>query len=433
MKKWISLLLMLVLALSLTGCQKDPEKDAATVVAEVNGAAITKGEATEMFNQMLLQTQYMYDMYGYAFDATDKTVLSTVKTQTLTMMTEYLALEQKLDELGLSLTEEEIAAVQADAQTQYDQMIAQLTSDGSVTEDAAKESVAQQGFPLSMVEYYLRASKVEEKLREYAGKDIAVTAEEIQTEYDSRLETAKETYQDDPSQYSKDVADSGLVYYRPAGYRLVKNLVIGFPEDVQTQLDDLRTQMYTISYYQYMANYELASYADSMDEETKNTYNATIADYQSQYDALQTQVTELAATGREQKQQEAEEILALCQAEGADFDALMAEYNADTATGELLTEGYPVCEGNTTYIPEFVEGAMALETVGDVSGLIPSDYGFHVLLYASDVSEGAVEMNDAMRADIEKTLLETKQTEAFDAARKEWIDSAKIKTHVSKL
>ena len=53
MKKWVSLLVMVVLVLSLAGCQKSPEEDAATVVAEVNGATITKGEATEFYNQIL--------------------------------------------------------------------------------------------------------------------------------------------------------------------------------------------------------------------------------------------------------------------------------------------------------------------------------------------------------------------------------------------
>ena len=106
MKKWVAMLLMLVLALSLTGCQQDPEKEAAKVVAEVNGEAITKGEAQVVYNQMMMEMQYYYNMYGYSFDATDKSVIASVKSETLTLMSENLALEQKANELGLGLTEE---------------------------------------------------------------------------------------------------------------------------------------------------------------------------------------------------------------------------------------------------------------------------------------------------------------------------------------
>ena len=101
MKKWVAVLLMLVLALSLTGCQTDPAKEAAKVVAEVNGAKITKGEAESIYNQMMTETEYYYSMYGYSFDRTDKTVIASIKSQTLTLMTENLALEQKAEALGL--------------------------------------------------------------------------------------------------------------------------------------------------------------------------------------------------------------------------------------------------------------------------------------------------------------------------------------------
>ena len=123
MKKWVAVLLMLVLALSLTGCQTDPAKEAAKVVAEVNGAKITKGEAESIYNQMMTETEYYYSMYGYSFDRTDKTVIASIKSQTLTLMTENLALEQKAEALGLALTEEEEAAVEQDAQAKYNQMI----------------------------------------------------------------------------------------------------------------------------------------------------------------------------------------------------------------------------------------------------------------------------------------------------------------------
>lgn len=53
MKKWMALLLAMGLLLALTACgEVSPEEDAATVVAEVNGEAITKGEATPFMRRI---------------------------------------------------------------------------------------------------------------------------------------------------------------------------------------------------------------------------------------------------------------------------------------------------------------------------------------------------------------------------------------------
>lgn len=431
MKKWVAVLLMLVLALSLTGCQTDPAKEAAKVVAEVNGAKITKGEAESIYNQMMTETEYYYNMYGYSFDRTDKTVIASIKSQTLTLMTENLALEQKAEALGLALTEEEEAAVEQDAQDQYNELISGMMEQYELTEEDAVAQAAEAGTTLAMIQYFLRNDKIQQKLHDYAGQDAAVTDEEIAAEFDTRVAKAKESYDATPSQYSIDVLNGSTIYYRPAGYRNIKNLVISLPEDVQTTVDDLSSQLYMATYYKYMYDYQLTN-GGELDDATKQEYTDKSAEYQTQIDDLQAQLDAAAAAGREQIQAKADEVLALCKAEGADFDALMAEYNGDTATGTLVEVGYPVCADSTGYVEAFTQGAMALEKVGDVSDLIATSYGYHILQYASDVTEGAVELDDALRAAIESDLLTTKQDDAYTAAREEWIKEAKIKTHVSK-
>ena len=431
MKKWVAVLLMLVLALSLTGCQTDPAKEAAKVVAEVNGAKITKGEAESIYNQMMTETEYYYSMYGYSFDRADKTVIASIKSQTLTLMTENLALEQKAEALGLALTEEEEAAVEQDAQDQYNELISGMMEQYELTEEDAVAQAAEAGTTLAMIQYFLRNDKIQQKLHDYAGQDAAVTDEEITAEFDTRVAKAKENYDATPSQYSTDVLNGSTIYYRPAGYRNIKNLVISLPEDVQTTVDDLSSQLYMATYSKYMYDYQLTN-GGELDDATKQEYTDKSAEYQTQIDDLQVQLDAAAAAGREQIQAKADEVLALCKAEGADFDALMAEYNGDTATGTLVEVGYPVCADSTGYVEAFTQGAMALEKVGDVSDLIATSYGYHILQYASDVTEGAVELDDALRAAIESDLLTTKQDDAYTAAREEWIKEAKIKTHVSK-
>ena len=70
MKKWMALLLAMGLLLALTACgEVSPEEDAATVVAEVNGEAITKGEATPIYEAYTQQTISYYSALGSAVDA----------------------------------------------------------------------------------------------------------------------------------------------------------------------------------------------------------------------------------------------------------------------------------------------------------------------------------------------------------------------------
>ena len=304
MKKWVAVLLMLVLALSLTGCQTDPAKEAAKVVAEVNGAKITKGEAESIYNQMMTETEYYYSMYGYSFDRTDKTVIASIKSQTLTLMTENLALEQKAEALGLALTEEEEAAVEQDAQDQYNELISGMMEQYELTEEDAVAQAAEAGTTLAMIQYFLRNDKIQQKLHDYAGQDAAVTDEEIAAEFDTRVAKAKESYDATPSQYSTDVLNGSTIYYRPAGYRNIKNLVISLPEDVQTTVDDLSSQLYMATYYKYMYDYQLTD-GGELDDATKQEYTDKSAEYQTQIDDLQAQLDAAAAAGREQIQAKA--------------------------------------------------------------------------------------------------------------------------------
>ena len=62
----------------------------------------------------------------------------------------------------------------------------------------------------------------QDKLKAFVGKELTVTDEEIQKEYNTRLESAKAAYTKNLSQYATDVANGSVLYYHPAGYRYVK-------------------------------------------------------------------------------------------------------------------------------------------------------------------------------------------------------------------
>ena len=71
---------------------------------------------------------------------------------------------------------------------------------------------------------------------------------------------------------------------------------------------------------------------------------------------------------------------------------------------------------------------MALEKPGDMSGLVETTYGYHILLYASDIQAGPVPQ-ETVAAQIREELLKAKQDETYTAQETEWVEAANIKTY----
>lgn len=85
--------------------------------------------------------------------------------------------------------------------------------------------------------------------------------------------------------------------------------------------------------------------------------------------------------------------------------------------------GYPVCEGFTQFDAAFVEGAMALQNVGDYSDKIEGSYGYYIIQYTSDVVEGAVDM-ETVHDTISSSLLSSKQSTVRDEVVAQWVKDA---------
>jgi len=91
--------------------------------------------------------------------------------------------------------------------------------------------------------------------------------------------------------------------------------------------------------------------------------------------------------------------------DGEDFDELMNEYSEDTGLA-TNPNGYTFMPGEM--IDEFYDATAALE-VGEVSGIVPSSYGFHIIKRIEpDYEETlnrliSIVVNDELQARLEKT------------------------------
>ncbi len=107
---------------------------------------------------------------------------------------------------------------------------------------------------------------------------------------------------------------------------------------------------------------------------------------------------------------------------GAEFGDMAREYSDDTVTGGdggdlgFITEGQMV--------EEFENTAFLLE-VGEVSGIIETQFGYHILK-VFDREEGRVQGYDEVKDDLSVYLSELKKTEKWEEFIMELIDNAEI-------
>lgn len=73
---------------------------------------------------------------------------------------------------------------------------------------------------------------------------------------------------------------------------------------------------------------------------------------------------------------------------GEDFDALITAYNTDPGM-DATPEGYLVGPG-ANFVENFLNAALALEKDGDVSDIVKSDYGYHIIKRVSTEPGGVI-------------------------------------------
>ena len=463
MRKKLFLLLLLVASIALSGCAlvvKDPVRDAQQVIVDVNGETVDKQTMSQLVtdykNNTLSYYAQLYSMYGLPFNESSVD-LSTAEQDTIDAKVEELVLGQKFASMSeLAMTAEDEAEIQEHAEEEYNSMLDQVKSlylsDSELEGDeltAAAQARALEvdaRYTLDYFKEHAREEKIQEKLREYAIKDVAVTEDEIKAEYDTRVADAKTSYESDITTFGTAVNNGTTVYYRPAGYRYVKQILVGFPDDLNSALTAANSAMTTAqtalgSATTAMAENAEALAAEGITDETKAELEAKATELQAALEAAQADFDEKSAAAEKAKadafaaiQPTVDEVMAKIKA-GEDFDALMEQYNTDPGMKREpgKTNGYAVCAGFTPFETAFVDAAMALQNVGDVSEPVKSDsYGYYIIRYQSDIAEGAVAL-DEVRSGIESTLLTTKQDETYNSTVDQWISEANVKTYIQRL
>ena len=481
MKKGIALIAMLLAAaLMLSGCNLigyDAELDGAQAVAKVGDTEITKAEWADYRDYLVeYEQQYMQQYYGFTLPV-DEASMASYGELALEQLIESVVIEDKMEELGyLELTEEENAEVEeyATSMTDLYKMLIRYQNypDLETVEEeqerlAAEAAEATPSEPQEAVaiitdamldemltndlntigythDYFVRTqtmSKQSEKLKAYTYEGVTVTDAQVKDEFDSRVASQKESYDANPASYAYAEQNGSDLYYMPAGYRGVKNLLIQLSDEKQAEIKQLNSDLTTAKNLLSSGNDDLeelkAQDTAELDEEALAAYNEQIAALEEQVASAQTTIDETQAKIDETTEAAyaeilplAQEVLAKAQA-GEDFDALIETYGEDAGmTAEPnKSRGYLVCDGLSIYEQSFQDAAMALENVGDVSAeLVKTSYGFHILQYASELAGGEVEYTEEIKTAIYDEMLKEAQDAAYEAAVTQWVSEAKVET-----
>lgn len=471
MHKKALLALMLVVAMMLSGCaliEKDANVDRATEIIKVADTVYTKGEILDQIDYQLNYMAYMYSMFGMSYDPTDPAIIEQTTEDVIDYLVRDAVMNKKVKELGLdALTEEEQAqldeAVADSWQSNLDTCQSTYFADTELTGDeltaALEAKLTELGFSKDDVVENEKIVITQDKLREYIIKDVAVSDEELQAAFDEEVAAAKETYATDLSSYGTSVNNGSTVYYRPAGYRMTKQILVQFNEADQAVIDELESKVNsqnTIVSNLYVSLSDmgvtdtvtlLENVHVNLEEAQGISTLATVTDVQAEFpkdtteevaqagqqlaealevlDFYQAQLKAAKAAAYAAIAPEADEILAQL-AEGADWDALMAEKTDDPGMqgdSDTAKNGYAVCENFSSFDTAYTKAAMALENVGDVTDKVEGSYGYYIIQYTSDVAEGPVALDD-VRDELSNTTLTTKQDTVYEDTLSQWVTEA---------
>lgn len=473
MNKKALLACLMAMVMLLSSCAlvvKDQAVDDATPIVTIGDTVYKKADVKQMVNGYLSDMQNYYaQQYGYQIDTSDASFVASAQEAVINDLIKQTMIEKKAAELGASpLTDEEKAEVEAQYQS-YVEMLEGMLGEHEHAEGDEAQHAAEIDYYMAYVfgvtREGLEYSKIESKLEEIVTKDAVPTEEEIVASYEARVASAKTTYETTPTAYGIAVNNGTTVFYRPAGYRMVKNLLIQYSDEYQADIaalnekaaaqnaiaDSLLEQINAnegvdldamlakvnvtvdeatvVTATDLAAETAVADTFEATEDETQKAIQNMVKDYAAAKELAAAYTAKAAALTEEAYASidaEADEALAKLAA-GEDWDAVMAAYTDDPGMqGDRATAktGYAVCEGFTSFDTAFVTTAMSLEKVGDYSDKTRgASNGYYIIKYVSDVEEGPVDL-ETVRTSVTTTATTNKKTEVYDAAVAEWVAGA---------
>ena len=389
---------------------------------------------------------------SYGMDLAAYGMEETVKRDLLDSAVEDGVLKAKAKELGLDQFDEAtLAEFEASADEMMESYIdyylgyyyadAEEITDEMRTE--AEDYWTSTGFSREDYVESLVSDAINEAVHDYVTKDVAVTEEDIQAEYETLLAENQESYTTDRT-YNSDRNAGVAIAWNPEGYRAVKHVLIKFNDEQSQLYDDLQSQLDSLNEEKEALEAPAeetgdAAEAESTDAEAEST-DAEVESTDTEVESDETEAprtleeinADIAACATElealyaQLMPTAEEVIAAFN-DGTSFDELIEKYNEDPGmtTEPTATIGYAVSAGSDTWDPAFTEGAMSIAEVGQISEPVYGSYGIHIIYYMSDITPGAVALEE-IHDSVEELALSDKIQSTYENQVAAWVEEANV-------
>lgn len=376
------------------------------VLATINGSPVTRAE----YEACLTSLQDEYASYGY--DVNDPMIAPILQQLAIETAVEYELLGLKSVELGLQLTDEELAdaaqLAREDFSLQVDMIVDQYGLYGlaDVSTEAGRAAVMVEvlsqleSMGITEASYIAQTQTFAgyEKVVDWVVRDVTVSEEEIRAYYNDLVETDRVAYAGDVAAYEAMQENNryalmyGMtdyyvdLYYIPEGYRKVTHILL--------QADDAA-----------LANWTALNANNADPAEIAEAEAAVLASVQPSVDEINARL-----------------------AEGESFSALIPEYTIDPGMMDeaAIAAGYELHAQSTGWAAPFHAAAIALAQVGDVSAPVVTDFGVHIICYVADVPGGPVPYTDDVRTLLGEELLTPRQYSLYSQTMETWMSEAEI-------
>ncbi|RJX69988.1 peptidylprolyl isomerase [Vibrio sinensis] len=315
--------------------------------AKVGNVEISRGEFEQAYQNERNRMQAQLGDY-FANLLADPSYVETFRKSVLDRMVDNVLLEQHAQELGLRVSDAQVRSLMLE--------MPQFHKDGQFDSEIYQSALRRAGFTPESFAEYLRRDLVRNQLLSAVQASDFVLPSEVESQSELITQTRdirRVTLSLEQFANQVELSDADIEnYYKQNADRYTR------PEQVK------------VSYIELSA----AQLKDSIvvtDEQAKTYYQAHLDKYSSDE---QREVSHILIQGDDEAKAQAvlDELNT-----GVDFATLAQEKSDDLGSAE---EG-----GSLGWIerdvmdPSFEEAAFALKNVGDVTGLVKSDFGYHII------------------------------------------------------
>ena len=388
-------------------------------LCEEGAIAVQAGDICYKADRIQFEIETLIQAYEQKFgEATDET-REGIALETVNRYAMLAVVKLRLRDLKLDGPDENTQyALRSEAQARYEQYWQGLRASDAlknVSDEEITQALSGNGVTLDVVYEETLDNWQIQTLLDYYKVDISVSDEDLQNYYlESYVAPCKERYADNVPLFEEEVLyGDATSAYVPDGYRLLYQIRIPIPQEIQKELDDVEAEAKEHQKTADDVYNEIAQKAVAGEDVTE--LRETFLAEKNTVDQLEVRYGEIWRTIPEAVQDTTDEIYARIEL-GESFDSLMGDDSADA---------FMLYHPDSVVWPDDLRNAAdGLKDPGDISLPVLSSEGVHILYYEQDAPCGTIELDEKnqeiLRYELEQTTLLTKLDELLEPWKEEY-------------